>query len=127
MNLCFFSRFFYRVIEKKTPSGRETQERKTGEEPAVAKTNQTCLISRNLLHVEQVSSFDSDTSTVPVNPQLNSKSVCEIMYRKQSQQQRNDVCERSGSRWNQQQDVENQLKRTKLDSHKMRNLRLSIL
>ena len=54
---------------------KRIQERKTGEEPAVAKSRSTCRISRNLLNVKQPSSLGSDASNFPVNPQLNSESV----------------------------------------------------
>ena len=54
---------------------KRIQERKTGEEPAVAKPRLTCLISRNLLNVKQASSLDSDASNIRGNPQLDSNSV----------------------------------------------------
>ena len=54
---------------------KRIQERKTREEPAVAKPSPACVISRNLLNVRQASSFDSDASSTPENPQLDSNSV----------------------------------------------------
>ena len=44
---------------------KRIQEKKTGEEPAVAKPRPTCLISRNLLNVRQTSSLDSDSFQHP--------------------------------------------------------------
>ena len=54
---------------------KRVQERKTGEEIALAKPRPTCLILRNLLNVRQTSSSDSDASNVPGNPQLDSNFV----------------------------------------------------
>ena len=54
---------------------KRIQERKTGEEPAVAKPRFPYLFSRNLLNQKQPSSLGSDASFVPVNPQLDSESV----------------------------------------------------
>ena len=54
---------------------KRIQERKTGEELAVATPRSTCLISRNLLNEKQRSSSGSDASHVPENPQLDSESV----------------------------------------------------
>ena len=51
------------------------QERKTGEELAVAKPRSARLFSRNLLNVKQPSSSGSDASNVLVNPRLDSESV----------------------------------------------------
>ena len=44
---------------------KRIQERKTREEPAVAKPRPTCLVPRNLLSVRQTSLLGSDASNVP--------------------------------------------------------------
>ena len=54
---------------------KRIQERKTGEELAVAKPRPACLISRNLLNTIRDSSSDADASNILVHPQLDSNSV----------------------------------------------------
>ena len=107
---------------------KRIQERKTGEEPPVAKPRPTCLISRTQLNVKQPSSSGSDASNVPVNPQLDSESVLGgtrklARSRDQSpatsQQERNEDSLRQRGCWKQQRGVENQLERTRLHFHNM--------
>ena len=75
MNFSLCSRSQFRSIEKANTMPKRNQETKTRKEPAVAKPRPACLISGNLLNVEQASSLGSDASNVPRTPQLESKSV----------------------------------------------------
>ena len=56
-----FSRSHFGSVEKATTMSKRIQERKTEEEPAVAKLRSVCLISTNL-NREQSSSLDPDAS-----------------------------------------------------------------
>ena len=113
-------------LKKANTKSKRIQESKTGEEPAVAKPRSTCLNSRNLLNVKQPSSWGSDASDVPGNPQLDSESVLRCtrnLARNKDQnpatcsQEKNEDNPRQGGWWQQQRGVENQLERTRLDYH----------
>ena len=62
MNSSMFSHSRFRSIEKANTMSKRIHERKTGEEPAVAKPRSTCLMSRNLLNEKQLSSLGSDAA-----------------------------------------------------------------
>ena len=136
MNSSMFSHSRFRSIEKANTMSKRIQERKTGEEPAVAKPRSTCLMSRNLLNEKQLSSLGSDASSVPENAQLDSESVlggtrelarnkdqnpatCPQERNEDNPQQRGDVCESSGGCGKLQRGVDNPLERTRLDYHNM--------
>ena len=129
MNFSMFFRCHLRSHEKASTMSKRIQERKTGEEVAVAKPMSICLISRNLSRQKQPSSFGSDASNVPVNPQLDSESVsgsCGNLQRNSHQnpatfsQERNEDTMRQGSYGKLQRGVENQVDKTRLDYHNMR-------
>ena len=132
MIFSMFSRSHFRSVEKANTMSKRLQERKTGQEPAVAKQRPTCFVSRNLLSVKQTSSLGSGASNVPGNPRLDSNCVQDrdqnpatnsqerqqdIPCQGNSWKLQCDVCERSGSSWKQVQGVANHLEKTRLHFH----------
>ena len=132
MNFSILSCSQFLPIKKTNTMSKGAQERKTVEEPAVAKPWPTCLMSRNQLTARQTASVDSGASNVPgstealvrdrfQNPATSSQewqkdNPCIGSTKKLVQ---SDACERSGSIGKSVQGVENQLARTRLDFHNM--------
>ena len=119
MNFLMFLRGYFRSIENANTISKRTQERKTGEELAVAKPRSTCLISRNLLNVKQPSlvrmllmSVLGSTGKLARNKDQN-PATCS--------QQRNEDFPGQGSCEKLQRGVENQAEKTKLHFHKTRS------
>ena len=109
----FFLSQFFLLIDKIHTSWKRNSRKEDRRRVCDDVSEADNLISRNLLNVEQVSSFDSSVSTVLVNPQLNSKSVYGSTgkHAKINGMMCENVQEVAGNR---------------LNSHKMHNLRLSL-